>query len=440
MCFKKITITLILLLHCSYFVFPQAQFVNSVYSQDFGTTNVATWTDNSTFLGWYFDNNNYQGTINITATSPSNNGGQYMYTCSGGSDMKIGTRPSNGSSSGGTTPCANLAASNCGHGLGLRLVNTFGNTIIALTVQYDWYQFSLAQNGGNANGMFFSYKQGTTVTSITGTGWTNVATLDFLVPQSSTVAGSSQINGYPCTETGTKIDCFLVTVPHGEEVMLRWWDPNNSNNDPHLGIDNVIVTAYADNVCNVILFNSEYKFKGIKSKGNYQFNWNTVPQQKINKYVIEHSSDGKLFLPIDSVVLIEDNVEEKLVSRNVEKYFNERISLFRLKASNELQKVYYSKTIAIDNQILNEPAENVFYFYKNPEKENGCVYLKLKDAKQIDISIINMSGITAYSQNNTCLKEGEHQISIPKLNRGVYLLAISGLSDKIQYKKIIIGE
>ncbi len=439
MCLKKIIAILILFFHGSSFLFPQAQFVNSVYSQDFGTANIATWTNNSTFLGWYLDNNNFQGTINITAAAPSNNGGQYMYTCSGGTDMKLGTRPSNGSES-GSGPCANLATSTCGHGIGLRLVNTFGNTIVALTVQYDWYQFSLAENGGNANGMFFSYKQGATVTSVTGTGWTNVASLDFLAPQSSAVGGGNQLNGYPCTQTGTKVDCFLVTVPHGEEVMLRWWDPNNSNNDPHLGIDNVIVTAYADNICNVVLFNNDYKFKAIKNNSSYHFNWKNLPQQNIMKYFIEHSSDGKIFRPIDSLFFSPDSNEELYIDRLVEKKFDEKVSLFRLKAVNEFQEISYSKMVVVNNYSINETVKDAFYFYKYAQMENGAVYFKLNTPRQINVSILDLSGMSVFSQTNNLLKEGEYQMTIPKLNKGVYILAVSGLADKTQYKKIIISE
>ncbi|MBL7916834.1 MAG: T9SS type A sorting domain-containing protein, partial [Bacteroidia bacterium] len=216
--------------------------------------------------------------------------------------------------------------------------------------------------------------------------------------------------------------------------------PNNTNNDPHLGIDNVIVTAYADNVCNVILFNNDYKFKAIKNNSNYYFNWINPSQHNIRKYVIEHSADGKLFTPIDSIIFQSDSNEQLYMDRIVQKNFNEKISLFRLKAINDLQQIFYSKNVAINNYSINETINDSFYFYKYSEKENGTVYLKLNSPQQICLSIMDLSGITLFSETNNLLQKGNHQIVIPKLNTGVYILAVSGLADKTLYKKIIISE
>ncbi|MBI2258094.1 MAG: hypothetical protein HYU67_04245 [Flavobacteriia bacterium] len=84
--------------------FGQISITTSNYSQNFGTASKATWTDNSTFVGWYLTaggTHYYGGTQNITTAAPTNTGGFYTYQSNSDENIKLGSRPSN--TSGGTS-------------------------------------------------------------------------------------------------------------------------------------------------------------------------------------------------------------------------------------------------------------------------------------------------------------------------------------------------
>jgi hypothetical protein len=81
-------------------VHGQVSVTTGSYSQNFGTTAFATWTDNSTFPGWYamYHNTAVSGGIltqNVTAAAPSNTGSLYSYQCNGDGNIKLGSRASN---------------------------------------------------------------------------------------------------------------------------------------------------------------------------------------------------------------------------------------------------------------------------------------------------------------------------------------------------------
>ncbi|MGE0568256.1 MAG: hypothetical protein AB7O73_09925 [Bacteroidia bacterium] len=400
--------------------FSQAVFVNGVYTQNFGTAILAAWTDNTTFLGWYYDSPNFVNTQNITAAAPLNTGGQYAYRCNGGSDIKIGTRPSNGSGGG---PCADAATSTCGHGIGLRLLNTFGNTIVALQVQYDWFQFSLAQNGGAANSMFFSYKKGVTVTSVTGAGWTNIPPLDFTAPQSSAVGGGSQINGYPCTQTGTKIYCFTVNVPHGEEIMLRWWDPNNNNNDPHLAIDNVTVTAYSDDVCNMVLFADNLKWKVEQEENSLVFLW-SEKEKGIVSYDLEYSENNVDFKKAHS--LPATDLSEYRCKINLNEEWRNKSMFFRItKKSNDVISNSKPQMLFIKNQN----GKITIYSDKVTNEKHFKVYLET--ASRFSIKVFDIYGRKVFEKPESIYFPGEADILLNNLPDGISVLVCEGDLNKI---------
>lgn len=422
----KLVLLSFIFIFSQYISIAQAVFVGGVYTQNFGTTPIAAWTNNTSILGWYLDTPaNYQGVINITAAAPSNNGGQYMYTCSGGSDLKLGTRPSNGSGGG---PCANSAASTCGHGVGLRLLNTFGNTIVALMISYDWYQFSLAQNGSIANGMFFSYQTGVTVTNITAGAWTNVAALDFLAPQSSAVAGSSQLNGYPCNQTGSKVACVIVNVPHGEEIMLRWWDPNCNNNDPHLGIDNISITAYADNICLIPLPVELIDFSAsVNDDDSVALNWTTQTEVNCNYFELQRSFDAIHFTPIKQIQANGNSVTEKHYAVNLQNMKEYPETYFRLRMVDHNGNSDLSKIISL-NKAGSVSTENPIKLVNDPIEHRHLLKFKVNEAKKLQIKILDVFGKVVTEINELYLPNELHMVNLPEnLAPGTYYANIEGM-------------
>ncbi|MGZ4042940.1 MAG: T9SS type B sorting domain-containing protein [Bacteroidia bacterium] len=213
----------------------------SPYIETFGTSSVGSWTNNSTFPGWYLQAGGtftfVAPTTDITTAAPPNTGGFYTYTCNGGNDIKLGGRPSN--TSGGT------AGSGTSY-MGMRLKNTTGAAITSIKISFDAFQLSLAQNSCNINSLDFSYQEGASVTSLTAGTWTSVPALKYTAPNNDCPGSgsSSQLAGYPCTVSSNLSTCIIVTIPANAEIMLRWGDINNAANDPHLAIDNISVIPF----------------------------------------------------------------------------------------------------------------------------------------------------------------------------------------------------
>jgi gliding motility-associated-like protein len=201
------------------------------YFQDFGTTDIFSWTNNITYQGWSMVGT-FQSHQDITASSPSNTGGFYTYECNNNNDQKIGSRASGGS---GTLR------------YGVVLQNTTGSTVSHVRVSYKGYQLSLAQNG-NTNVIAFDYIVGATAPAIGAAGGTAVAPLNFTQLQSNGSSGSAQVMGYPCTQMANMSNCITVTIPNNSYILLRWTDVDDSGNDHHMAIDDIDVQFLSTNL------------------------------------------------------------------------------------------------------------------------------------------------------------------------------------------------
>lgn len=272
------------------FSFAQVSITSTNYSQNFGTSTKASWTDNSTYTGWYLTAGGtfyYGGTQDIKTAAPTNTGGFYTYQCNTDGNIKLGSRASN--TSGGT------AGSGKSH-IGLRIQNNTGQAIESISVLYTGYQLSLAENGtGNTNSLTFSYQVASSITSLTAGTWTNVAALNYDAPNNSSTQGSNQVLGYPCTVSQTLNQCVdIPTLNNGSEIMLRWTDLNNTYNDHHLAIDDVQILFHFNNDCSITLPIELLTFDGrhdYEQKLN-EIEWQTVSENNNHGFELESSSDG----------------------------------------------------------------------------------------------------------------------------------------------------
>lgn len=202
------------------------------YSQNFdsllaspASTNHA-WADNSTLAGWYSNRTSYR-----SSTGSDNTGSLYSFGAASAVDRALGSI-----ASGGTGTIL----------FGLRLQNNTSSTFSEFTVTYDGEQW---RNGGNTtsiiNSLAFGYQIGTGLAIGTGT-YTLVPSLNFTGPIStpgSAVAldgnnAANRVAGITFTVTG-------INWAPGQELFLRWSDPNDAGNDHGLGIDNFSFLANA---------------------------------------------------------------------------------------------------------------------------------------------------------------------------------------------------
>ena len=291
------------------------------YNQDFGVIDIVSWTDNSTFLGWY-QSGTFQSHVNVTSASPSNNGGFYSYECNGDNDQKIGTRPSNGSGS---------------LNYGMRFKNNTTSIINSLKLTYTWYQFSLAGNGNVINTNTVSYQVSSLpITSLTTGTWTDISTFTAPRDTSSTNSGA-QHYGFPCTVTGLKEQCFFTTINPGDEIMVRWRDPNNTNNDPHLGIDNVIM-SFGDIGCQALPILLIY-FDAKEEEHCNKIQWGF---DEVVGVVLESSYDGLIF----------NKIYQTLGNGVYEDYDYHKVTYYRLSYSGEHSKIIVVNRKDKNNKIL----------------------------------------------------------------------------------------
>src|SRR5215475_6069407 len=185
------------------------------------------WTDNSTIPGWYSTRATYN-----SGTGSSNAGALYSFGLAG---TNPDTDRALGSVASGSTGTVFQAA---------RLTNNTGGTITSLDISYVGEQW---RNGGNdaAHVLTFQY-QVADAGVITGantptSGWTTFSPLSFTSPVTGTTAAALDGNA---TGNRTAMSATLtVTVNNGQEIWLRWQDPDDTGNDHGLAIDDFSVTA-----------------------------------------------------------------------------------------------------------------------------------------------------------------------------------------------------
>lgn len=385
--------------------------ITDVYTQNFGTTDITSWTNNSTFTGWYIESTGspaltFNSHINLTSTAAiSNTGAYYSYECNSDNDQKIGTRPSNGA---GAANGSDANGNNYGIYIGARFVNNTGITCTSIKVTYTGYQMSLAENGNNVNKYKFSYKVSSSAnTSLLGTGWTAVAALDYTAPNNSSISGSNQISGYPCTVSSVVTGCFAggLSIPNGSEIMLRWGDANDGANDPHLAIDNVTVEFFRDNVCFVVLPIELLDFYGTKnSDGSNQVVWKVAQERDIIYYTIEKSNDGVNFTELSTVFPSSNYGTSANYSLIDYTPFND-VTYYRLSTNESNGIVNYHKIISVDEKSKDwictsyQNNDQFVFEFQNSVPKNGQLSIFDLSGKLIDTQQINSYWTTISTQN-----------------------------------------
>ncbi|MBD1906589.1 DUF4347 domain-containing protein [Funiculus sociatus GB2-A5] len=190
------------------------------YSQNFNTLSTTgtnnTWNNDSTIPGWYSNRALY-----LASDGGSTTGGLYSYGTSGSSDRALGA----------------IASASADPVIwGVRLVNNTGSTLTSLNIAYTIEQWRAVNSSQTTN---FQYKVG--ASSISETGYADFDALDIVsVNNTNTgaVDGNSASNRTILTQT---LGGFSVN--NGQEIWLRWNDPDNSGFDHGLAIDDFSISV-----------------------------------------------------------------------------------------------------------------------------------------------------------------------------------------------------
>ncbi|HNR55731.1 MAG TPA: T9SS type A sorting domain-containing protein [Flavobacteriales bacterium] len=264
----------------------QVSITTGSYVQDFGTTDVTSWTNNVTYPGWYRSSGTFAGHQNITAAAPSNTGGFYTYECAGNNDQKIGSRASG-------------SASLIRYGVVFR--NQTGFPIYSMRVSYRGYQLSLAENGSTVNTITVDYVVSAALPAITAGATASVPALNFVQIMNSTTAGSNQITGYPCNQYRDISSCvaFATAVPNNYYILLRWTDIDDSWNDHHMAIDDLQVDFDpTGTACSTLLPIELLSFTATPEGDGVRLEWSTVSERDNAAFVIHRGRDPQDLHPI----------------------------------------------------------------------------------------------------------------------------------------------
>jgi hypothetical protein len=421
-------VSILLLLFLLFFISKniKAQIIistNGVYTQDFGNTDITSWINNSTFLGWYSTHTSINHE-NITNSAPTNTGGFYSYECNGNNDQKIGSRPSN------SVP----GAVGTYIRYGVRFINNSGQTITRIRITFTAFQFSLAENDGVINSLEFHYRiSNTAITNLTSGTYTSVPQLWYQLPNNDTGGNSNQLLGYPCTVYTTFDECLNITINHGEEIMLRWSDRNDANNDHHNGIDDVTISFYTNTpenssscVSPLPITLSEFSVKKDKEKSLIQ--WTTISEINNDYFVVERSNDAENFHEISKVKGAGNS--NTILNYQVKDYSPlSGTNYYRLKQVDFDGSYSYSEIKALNFEKNLSPT---VYYYDNKLHVNATDVIR-----NLQIEIYDVCGKLVYQNNQYCDSKTIIVNINQNLENGIYIAIIRTEEQQNSYKFVI---
>ena len=245
---------------------------SGTYSQNFDSlasagTGIA-WTNNLTLPGWYAAKSvaphevaNYN-----TGTGSSTSGALYSFGGSGSTERALGSLASG-------TP-GNFA-------YGIRFTNDTGLARTNLQVSYTGEQWRVAST--NLQKLTCWYQTGTALTHADASSaltWTALPALDFISPNTN---ATQTLNGNAASNrvAFTNVALSGIVVDAGQELFLRWLDPDDTGSDDGLALDNLTVT-FGTGFTNIPPppdTNFALSLLTYNVKGNNATNWSTNAPQ-----------------------------------------------------------------------------------------------------------------------------------------------------------------
>jgi len=349
---KKILLFLLLL---PIFTFSQVS-INSIpftYNQDFGTSDISSWTNNSTYLGWYATDAATTLHQNITTSIPTNSGGFYTYECKSNNNQKIGSRAS--------------SSTNTIY-YGVRFLNNTPQTIYSFTIELNWYQLSLAENGYNSNKIDIEYQISNSFTAINSGTW--IAFSQFTAPL-DTITGTSQVRGLPCNTSGFSAACINVNVLPDQNIAIRFKDIDNTNNDHHTAIDDIKIEFFSTNC--MVLAIEDLDFQLEKINNYVKIVWTL--DNSYQSYIIEKSNDGFNF----QIVTKSSNLLNSYLDIYEDGYIYYRIKYIDFNGNFEYSNIQYITDSNEDFHTIK------YYNFLGEEIQNpqGYVILVIDGIKKI---------------------------------------------------------
>lgn len=190
--------------------------------QDFDTLS-SSGSSNLLPAGWsLLETGSNANDTYAAGTGSSNSGNTYSFGSSASAERALGT----------------VRSSSLGPTVGAALLNNTGAVVTSLEIDYWGEQWRLGTSG-RQDRLDFQYSLDATSLS-TGT-WTDVDSLDFTTPVTTTVGATN--GNDPAYRTHQQATILGLHVSQGGLVWIRWSDFDPSGSDDGLAIDDFSVTA-----------------------------------------------------------------------------------------------------------------------------------------------------------------------------------------------------
>ncbi|WP_245868820.1 T9SS C-terminal target domain-containing protein [Pontibacter ramchanderi] len=304
------------------------------------------------------------------------------------------------------------------------LHNTSGKTITALDIAFAAEQWRAGSINTDVQRLLFTYAIAEYPSSFNLTvklstpGWTTVPSLQFNSPVIKRKAG--HVDGNAAENRKEFTYTLPKAIPNGYYVMLRWYDPDELEQDHGLAIDDVKVAWHIEPDF-VPLPVELTKFTVRPVAKAVELNWTTASEHESKHFEIERSADAKSFTKIGVVNA------RGTTSLTTNYTFQDRepligTSYYRLKQVDEDLSYTYYQIVAVTNQQAKSAMA-----YPTLAQQELRVELPLAHLTY-DAAVYDKMGRVVLRQS---LKGYTHALDVSLLGHGNYTLVLSdGVGEK----------
>jgi len=194
---------------------------------------------------------------------------------------------------------------------------------------------------------------------------------------------------------------------------FQFYGLNSPNNLANVFIDDIV---YTNNIVNNTLPLKLTYFDAVAKDNIVNLYWRTETESDIDRYFVEHSTDGTHFSEIASVTAKGQTGSDYLYTHQNPAATN----YYRLRIHNPNGSSEYSQIVAA--RFNNTSKVNVWYF------NNTLLLNKHNDAT---VSVYDLSGKRVI---NTNIKESDYSIDVSSLAPGMYVALVGDEADAIVVK------
>jgi len=162
------------------------------------------------------------------------------------------------------------------------------------------------------------------------------------------------------------------------------------------------------------------RFDGKSTVEGNLLNWTTISETNNAYFLVERSTNGRIFMTVGKVEALKGNQTEKNY-RFLDMDFVKGISYYRLKQVDSDSKSVYSRIIAIDAAKAGE-----IKLYPNPVQKELTLELPEVTGEKVQVKIINAAGRQVQIKEQVESQNGIISLDLEALPAGIYQVIVTG--------------